>query len=242
MSDRPHIDSGLESDLEAIQARIMKMGGMVERAISDAACSVDTRDEELAEAVRLRDAAIDTAEETITDEAMRIMAARTPAAGDLRLVLTVIKISASLERIGDYAKNMAKRTSVLTDMAQVEGATAALRRMAREVEGMLKDVLDAYIERDADLARAVIERDQDIDQMYNAIFREFLTFMIEDPRNITPCMQLHFIAKNTERMGDLVLSVAEQVVYLVSGERPGHPRPDTDRALSEPVTFRHVQA
>jgi len=242
MSDQPHSNPDLERDLEAIQTRIMKMGGMVERAIADAARSLDTRDEELAEAVRLRDASIDMAEETITDEAMRIMAVRAPAACDQRLVLTVIKISASLERIGDYAKNMAKRTSVLTDMTQVEGATAALRRMSREVEGMLKDVLDAYIERDADLARAVIDRDRDVDQMYNAIFREFLTFMMEDPRNITPCMQLHFIAKNTERMGDLVLSVAEQVVYLVSGERPGHSWPDKDRAATDPVTFRHVQA
>ncbi|MFO7758550.1 MAG: phosphate signaling complex protein PhoU [Roseovarius sp.] len=242
MSDQPQIDSFFERDLEAIQARIMKMGGMVERAIADAACSLDTRDEELAEDVRLRDAAIDQLEATITEEATRIIARRAPAAGDLRLVLTVIKISANLERIGDYAKNMAKRTSVLTDMTPVDGATAALRRMAREVEGMLKDVLDAYIQRDADLAQAVIDRDRDVDQMYNAIFREFLTFMMEDPRNITPCMHLHFIAKNTERMGDLVTSVAEQVVYLVSGKRPGQQRPKDDRTSTDPAISRQIQA
>jgi phosphate transport system protein len=242
MSDQAHSETVFERDLEAIQARIMKMGGMVERAIADAACSLETRDEELAEAVRLRDTAIDRLEETLTDEATRIIALRAPAAGDLRLVLTVIKISGHLERIGDYAKNMAKRTTVLTDMTPVEGATAALRRMVREVEGMLKDVLDAYIQRDADLAQAVIDRDRDVDQMYNAIFREFLTFMMEDPRNITPCMHLHFIAKNTERMGDLVTSVAEQVVYLVTGERPGHPRPKDDRTSTDPAVSRHVHA
>lgn len=242
MSDQPHFESFFERDLELIQIRIMKMGGLVERAIVDAARSLETRDEELAEEVRKRDAAIDTLEETITDEATRIIAVRAPAASDLRLVLTVIKISANLERIGDYARNIAKRTSVLTDMTPVTGATAALRRMAREVEAMLKDVLDAYIQRDADLAYAVIDRDQDVDQMYNAIFREFLTFMMEDPRNITPCMHLHFIAKNIERMGDLVTSVAEQVVYLVSGEIPQEPRPKGDRTSTDPAISRHVKA
>ena len=242
MTDQPHTGGFVDRDLEAIQARIMKMGGMVERAITDAARSLETRDADLAEAVRLRDAAIDRLETTITGEATRIIAQRAPTEDDLRLVLTVLRISASLVRIGDHARNMAVRGPVLTQMTPVDGATAALRRMAREVGAMLKDVLDAYIQRDADLARAVIDRDRDVDQMYNAIFREFLTFMMEDPRNITPCMQLHFIAKNTERMGDLVLSVAEQVVYLVSGERPGHSRPDKDRASTDPVTFRHVQA
>jgi phosphate transport system protein len=228
MSDNQHIVSSFDRDLETIQAHIMKMGGMVERAISDAARSLETRDDELAEEVRGRDKAIDALEEQINEEAARVLALRSPAARDLRVVLTVIKISASLERIGDYAKNMAKRTSVLSQMTAVNGSPSALRRMAREVEEMLKDVLDAYIQRDMDLAHEVIRRDQDVDQMYNAIFREFLTFMMEDPRNITPCMHLHFIAKNTERMGDLVTSIAEQVVYLVSGSFPDDPRPKSD--------------
>ncbi|MEI4233299.1 phosphate signaling complex protein PhoU [Roseovarius sp. D22-M7] len=242
MSEQRYNDPVFERDLEALQARIMKMGGMVERAIADAACSLETRDEELAEDVRLRDAAIDTLEETITDEATQIIALRAPVTSDLRLVLTAIRISASLDRIGDHARNVAKRTPVLADMTQVDGATAALRRMAREVGAMLKDVLDAYIQRDADLARAVIDRDEDVDQMYNAIFREFLTFMMEDPRNITPCMHLHFIAKNTERMGDLVTLIAEQVVYLASGEWPGAQRRKADRTATDPALSRHVQA
>ncbi|MFK7940835.1 MAG: phosphate signaling complex protein PhoU [Roseovarius sp.] len=224
-----HIASAFDRDLEAIQAQIMKMGGLVEQAINHAAQSLDTRDEELAERVRAEDKAIDALEEQVNEATARMIALRAPTAIDLRLALSVLKISGNLERIGDYAKNMAKRTTVLSQMPAINGSTSALRRMSREVEHMLKDALDAYIRRDAELALSVVARDHDVDQMYNALFREFLTFMMEDPRNITPCMHLHFIAKNTERMGDHVTSVAEQVVYLVTGEMPDAPRVKMDR-------------
>jgi phosphate transport system protein len=233
MSDT-HIASAFDRDLETIQAQIMKMGGLVEQAILDAATSLETRDEELADKVRQGDRAIDALEEQINEEAARTIALRAPTAIDLRLILTVIKIAGNLERIGDYSKNMAKRTTVLAQMSPINGSTVALRRMAREVEKMLRDALDAYIQRDADLARDVVNRDHDIDQMYNALFREFLTFMMEDPRNITPCMHLHFIAKNTERMGDHVTSIAEQVIYLVTGEMPEDARPKQDRTSIDP--------
>jgi phosphate transport system protein len=226
--DEQHIASAFDRDLESIQARIMKMGGLVEAAIMESARSLETRDEELANKVREGDAAIDSLEELINEEAARLIALRSPTAGDLRVVLSVMKISANLERIGDYSKNVAKRTTVLAQVGDVNGSAASLRRMAREVEVMLKDALDAYIHRDPDLAAQVIERDHEVDQMYNALFREFLTFMMEDPRNITPCMHLHFIAKNTERMGDHVTSIAEQVIYLVSGERPEEDRVKAD--------------
>ena len=224
-----HIASAFDRDLEAIQAQIMKMGGLVENAILEAAISLETRDEERAEAVRQGDKAIDALEETINEEAARVIALRAPTASDLRLVLSVIKVSSNLERIGDYAKNLAKRTGVLSQMAPVNGSAVALRRMAKEVEGMLKDVLDAYVARDAELAQDVIDRDIQVDQMYNALFREFLTFMMEDPSNITACMHLHFIAKNIERMGDHVTSIAEQVVYLVTGSIPDEARPKGDK-------------
>ncbi|MGD9865524.1 MAG: phosphate signaling complex protein PhoU [Pseudodonghicola sp.] len=223
-----HITKVFDRDLEGIQARIMKMGGLVEEAILEAASSLEARDEEQAEKVRAGDAAIDDLEVMINEETARLIALRAPTASDLRLVLTVMKIAGNLERIGDYAKNMAKRTSVLAQLPPVAGATASLRRMAREVELMLKDALDAYIQRDVELARDVIERDREVDQMYNALFREFLTFMMEDPRSITACMHLHFIAKNTERMGDHVTGIAEQVVYLVTGERPDEARSKAD--------------
>lgn len=223
-----HISGAFDRELEAIQARIMKMGGLVEAAITDAARSLENRDVELAEKVRKGDKAIDDLEEIVNEQVARLIALRAPTAIDLRLVLSVLKISGNLERIGDYAKNLAKRTGVLVELAAVDDSAGALRRMAREVEIMLKDVLDAYIQRDEGLARDIIQRDREVDQMYNAIFREFLTFMMEDPRNITPCMHLHFIAKNIERMGDHVTSIAEQVVYLVSGERLDEDRPKAD--------------
>lgn len=223
-----HIAKSFDRDLEAVQARIMKMGGLVESAIMRAASSLETRDEELAEEVRAGDKAIDALEDLINEDTARLIALRAPTAGDLRIVLSVMKISSNLERIGDYAKNIAKRTTVLTQVPPVSDSASSLRRMAREVELMLKDALDAYIQRDVELARDVIERDREVDQMYNALFREFLTFMMEDPRNITACMHLHFIAKNMERMGDHVTAIAEQVVYLVTGERPAEERPKAD--------------
>ena len=223
-----HIASAFDRDLEAIQAHIMKMGGLVEAAIMGAARSLETRDEELAEQVRAGDKAIDALEDLINEETARVIALRSPTASDLRLVLSVLKVSGNLERIGDYSKNIAKRTGVLVQSPPVNDSASALRRMAREVELMLKDALDAYIQRDAELAQDVVNRDHEVDQMYNALFREFLTFMAEDPRNITSCMHLHFIAKNIERMGDHVTSIAEQVVYLVTGARPEEARPKAD--------------
>ncbi len=229
-----HIASAFDRDLEGIQGLIMRMGGLVEEAILNAAKSLEERDVELAEAVREGDRAIDDLEETINEQCAQLIALRAPTAIDLRVVLTVMKIAANLERIGDYSKNMAKRTGVLVQMSPISGAQSALRRMAREVQLMLKDALDAYIQRDVALAHDVIQRDHDVDQMYNALFREFLTFMMEDPRNITACMHLHFIAKNTERMGDHVTSIAEQVVYLVTGEMPEDKRPKADLAEGKP--------
>lgn len=224
-----HIASAFDRDLEAIQAQIMKMGGLVEKAISEAAISLETRDEERAEAVRRADKAIDALEELINEEAARVIALRAPTAIDLRIVLSVIKVSANLERIGDYAKNLAKRTGVLSQIPPVNGSAGSLRRMAKEVEHMLKDALDSYVSRDAELAQDVIDRDIQVDQMYNALFREFLTFMMENPSNITACMHLHFIAKNIERMGDHVTSIAEQVVYLVTGTTPDEARAKGDK-------------
>jgi phosphate transport system protein len=227
MSDQ-HIASAFDRDLETIQAHIMKMGGLVEESITSAARSLETRDEELAQEVRHKDKAIDELEELVNEETARLIALRSPTASDLRLVLSVMKVSGNLERIGDYSKNIAKRTTVLVTATEINGSAAALRRMAREVELMLRDALDAYIQRDSELASDVIERDQEVDQMYNGLFREFLTFMAEDPRNISACMHLHFIAKNIERMGDHVTAIAEQVVYLVTGERPAEARPKAD--------------
>ena len=215
-----HIASAYDRDLDEIQALIMKMGGLVEAAILDGAQSLETHDVALAEKVRAGDKVIDDLEEQINETAARVIALRAPVSKDLRVLLATMKLAGSLERVGDYAKNMAKRTAVLAEMRTVDGTEASLRRMAREVRGMLNDALDAYLRGDADLAESVRQHDQDVDQMYNALFREFLTFMMEDPRSITACMHLHFIAKNVERMGDLVTNMAEQVIYLETGVMP----------------------
>lgn len=230
MENQEHIVRSFDRDLEDIQALIMKMGGVVEDSISQAATALETRDADLAKSVRAGDKTIDELEQRVNEEAALILALRQPTAGDLRTVLTVFRLSASLERIGDYSKNIAKRTAVVMQMQPINGTASALRRMARQVELMLKDALDAYIQRDLDLALDVRERDIEVDQMYTALFREYLTFMMEDPRNITACMHLHFMAKNIERMGDHVTTIAEQVIYLVTGEYPDDEREKGDRS------------
>lgn len=223
----PHILSAFDRDLESVQALVLKMGGMVEAAIIESAQALEHRDTALADAVRDRDRAIDALEMQINTEAARIIAIRAPRATDMRMVLSIIKIAGSLERMGDYAKNNAKRSQVLGAMPVIEGAAPAIRRMSLAVEQMVRDALDSHIRRDAVLADDVRLRDIEVDQMYNALFREFLTHMMEDPRNITACMHLHFIAKNIERMGDHATAIAEQVIYLVQGELPDDPRPKT---------------
>jgi len=238
MQDNQHIASAFDRDLEAAQALVMKMGGLVEESIRESSKALKARDLELAEKVRAGDKAVDELEERVNMDCARILALRQPAASDLRTVLTVMKIASNLERIGDYAKNMAKRTAVLAQLSPIEGASSAIKRMSVEVEHMLSDSLDAYIRRDAKLADQVRHRDVEVDQMYNALFREFLTFMMEDPRNITACMHLHFIAKNVERMGDHVTSIADQVVYLATGKMPEEARPKGNSAPYDVEAFR----
>ena len=227
-----HIVSQFDNDLEAIQAHILKMGGLVEMAISDSMKAFVHKDIKLAQRVRSGDAAIDALEGLINEEAARVIALRAPTAVDLRIILSVIKVSANLERIGDYAKNVAKRTGVLIQMNEIQDASNALRRLGRGVELMLKDALDAYVQKDVALAEDIISRDNDVDQMYNGLFRQFITFMMEDPRNITGCMHLHFMAKNIERIGDHVTSIADQVIFIVTGALPSEPRDKADETSS----------
>ncbi|MEF3049184.1 phosphate signaling complex protein PhoU [Pseudotabrizicola sp. L79] len=230
-----HIRSSFDKSLESVQAQVLRMGGMVEDALLRAAEALDKRDEALAEQVRQGDRAIDALEEMIHTECARIIATQSPTAGDLRTVLTVMRIVGSLERSGDYAKNLAKRSLVLNQMQLVSGSTGSIARMARSVVALLRDALDAFATRDAALAEDVRKRDADVDQMYNALFREFLTHMMEDPRNITACMHLHFIAKNIERVGDHATGIAEQVIYLVNGQLPDTDRPKADMTTLPPT-------
>lgn len=228
MNDR-HIVASFDRDLEGIQAGVIKMGGLVEVALADAATALKTHDIELAEKVRQGDRVVDDFDLTIKTDAAKLLALRSPTAGDLRTVLSVMEISSHLERCGDYAKNIAKRTIAMAGSNDVDDSLSAMGRMARFVEAMVKDSLDAYIQRDAEKAAEIIERDLEADQIYNALFRSLLTHMMEDPRNITVGMHLHFIAKNIERVGDHATGIAEQTIYLVTGELPEDDRPKEDK-------------
>lgn len=220
MTDRMHIDSSFDEDLERIREAILVMGGHVEDAITRAARALEERDEDLALSVIEGDHAIDNFEEEIDQQVVRLLALRQPQAGDLRAVISVMKMAADLERLGDYAKNMAKRVSVLAEGPRIEGAGSAIRRQARQVGGMLKDMLDSFAHLDVAMAEDVINRDVEVDHMTNALFREFITHMMEDPRNISACLHYTFIAKNVERMGDHVTQSAEHVIFLATGKRP----------------------
>jgi phosphate transport system protein len=228
MPQEPHIRSAFDNDLDAVKAQVGKMGGLVEQALLNAAEALETNDTTLAIRVRADDQQIDDLEDMIQKECARIIALRAPTATDLRTVLTVMRLAGGLERSGDYAKNLAKRTMVLAELRPIDGAAVAIKRMTRSVVLMLTNALNAYFTEDAILAEEVRQSDREIDQMYNSLFREFLTYMMEDPRNITACMHLHFIAKNIERVGDHATGIAEQVIYLVTGKYPDDDRPKGD--------------
>jgi phosphate transport system protein len=220
-----HIVTSFDRDLEALQAHLTRLSGLVEAALTDAATALEAQDLPAAEMVIAGDKAIDDLEEYIQTEAATLIARRAPTAVDLRLVLAVMRVAHSLERVGDYAKNVAKRTRVLGPSAPVEGHAGTIRRMSLLVARMLDEALSALVRRDATLAEAVRKRDLEIDQIYNTLFRSLFTYMMENPANISPSMHLHFIAKNVERAGDHATAIAEQALYLATGTLPTDPRP-----------------
>lgn len=229
-----HIASAFDRDLEGIQANLMRMGGLVESAIQNATKALIDRDPDLAAKVRVDDKKIDALDETIHAECARLIALRQPIASDLRTILGVMRIVANLERIGDYAKNLAKRTVVLLELPEVPGATGSISRMAREVKAMLTDALEATLKQDPTLAESVRHRDVEVDEMYVAFFRELVSFMLEDPRKITACMHFHFIGKNIERMGDHAVAIANQTIYQITGQMPSEKREKGTENLYRP--------
>ena len=230
-----HILSAFDEDIEKIQSTLMKMGGLVEKSLFDAAVALVKSDSELARLVKENDQKIDSLEEEINSQTARLIALRSPTATDLRDALSFIKVASNLERIGDYGKNMANRSLVMKPSSINEQGSNSLRRMTKDVIAMMTSALDAYVRKDVELAESVIIQDQDIDLHYNALFREFLTFMMEDPKNITTCMHLHFIAKNIERVGDHVTSIAEQAIYVATGEYPPEDRPKIDTTYNNAI-------
>mgnify|MGYP003955382029 FL=1 len=223
-----HIVKSFDEDLGQIENMILEMGGMVENQIMLSIKALISRDEELATSVRQSDKAIDALEAQVDEQALKILALRQPMASDLRNVICAMKVASNLERVGDYAKNIAKRTVALNDTVSIGSSEKTLKRMGNMVQRMVNDVLNAYVSKDLDMASELITRDEEVDHMHNTLFRELLTYMMEDPRNITTCMHLLFIAKNIERMGDHTTAVAEQIHYVVTGQIPEDDRPKSD--------------
>ncbi|MEX0759827.1 MAG: phosphate signaling complex protein PhoU [Tistlia sp.] len=232
-----HIVRAFDTDLQELAHTIVRMGGLAEAALETAVEALARRNSTLASGVVQSDRDIDLLEQQISERAIQTLALRQPMAGDLREVIAALRISGELERIGDYAANIAKRAMALNQLPPMRPAHS-IPRMAKLVQSNIKRVLDAYVSRDAALARHVWESDEEIDETYTSLFRETLTYMMEDPRNITPCTHLLFIAKNIERMGDHATNIAELVFFLVKGERleGGRPKGDTSSyAVVEPA-------
>ncbi len=207
------------------------MGGLAESEVADAIKSIATRDMALATSVILRDAKLDGLEMDIERKVVRLIALRQPVADDLRRTVAAMKISMNLERCGDLAKNIAKRALVIAESEPLAPLTSSIERMGELVTTRLKDVLDALSSREIDQAVAVWRQDHEVDEHYDAIFRELLTYMMGDPRMITACAHLLFVAKNLERIGDHATNIAEILHYEITGVELTEERPKSD-ALS----------
>jgi phosphate transport system protein len=215
MSD--HIVSAYSDELDKLSSDIMRMGGIVETMITDSCRALSSNDDVLAKEVIARDPQVDVIEADIEKQIVSLIARRQPMGHDLRMILSALKISNELERIGDLSKNVAKRALRLDDYVSVEMRNAIMR-MSRPVARQLNEVLDAYATGNAALAKNVWSSDDDIDQHYNAVFREMVTYLIEDPRRISAGAHMLFVAKNLERIGDHCTNVAEFVYYQAVGD------------------------
>jgi len=228
MADAPeHLVKSYDQELKRLGNLITEMGGIVESQVALAAEAFMARDADTAAHVVEGDPKVDAIEHEVEQFVIRLLALRQPMAGDLRNIVAALKITGDLERMGDYAANVAKRTIVLSQFA-LPISLSGLGHMAQLVQANLKLIIDAVSENDTDKAIQVWRSDQVIDDLYNTVFRELITYMMEDPRNITPCTHLLFIAKNLERIGDHATNIAETVYYAVIGEPLTEARPKGD--------------
>ena len=226
-----HILKRFDEELERLNATINEMGGLTESQFAKALSAVRDGDTAVAEEVIADDARVDALDAAVQEQTVKLLALRQPMAVDLRVVLSSIKIAAALERIADYAKNTAKRSIVLSQGTAPGSAVAGIDRLGRLVRAALKDVLDAFADDDVAKAHSVWQRDEEIDQVYTGLFRELLTYMMEDPRTITACTHLLFMAKNIERAGDHVTNIAELVSFRTTGHGFDEARPKGSASL-----------
>ena len=224
-----HIVRSYDEDLRRLRDMTARMGGLAERQVADSTRALVRRDTALASEVVQRDAQIDQLEREIEAFCVRLIALRQPMAADLRVIIGAMKASNDLERIGDYARNAAKRAIVLASLPPL-GSLNGFERMAHLVQENLKAAMDAFVANDADAARRVWEADEPVDAIYNGIFRELLTFMMEGPRNITAATHMLFIAKNLERIGDHTTNIAERIHFAVRGDSLPEERPKADES------------
>lgn len=216
--EHTHIASRFDKDARRIEGLLVEMANLVRTQLKDATTALESQDIALSKRVVGRDREINHLETRIDEFSVRLIALRQPMAEDLRRVVSTLKVSSDLERIGDYAKIMARRVQVIANEEPVESATKTIKRMTKLVLSMLDDAMQAYIDQDAELAEAVRVADDDVDQLNTALFREMLTYMMSNPRNIEASTHLLFIAKNLERAGDRVVNITEQATFLISGE------------------------
>ena len=214
----PHIVSDYDAELESLGRKIAEMGGIAEKMLSEAMDALSALDTELAQAVVASDVRLDLLQRDVESHAVLTIARRQPMAVDLREIVAAIRVSGDLERVGDLAKNIAKRALKVAAGPRVPRAVLGLKHMNELAANLLKDVLDAYAERDVERAQAVWTRDAELDALEDSIFRDLLTVMMEDPRNISYCTHLLFCAKNIERVGDHATNIAETVFYLATGD------------------------
>lgn len=223
-----HIVRSYEEELSQLAAEVVRMGGLAEAQVNDSIMAFARRDVPLAQAVAGKDAKLDQLEGDIERAAIRLIALRQPMANDLRRAVGAMKIAMNLERCGDLAKNIARRTLILAEAEPAGPVTRSIERMGRLVGARLKEVLDAYTASEVDRAIAVWQRDTEVDEHYDSLFRELLTYMMGDPRTITAGAHLLFVAKNLERIGDHATNIAEIVHYEITGREIVSDRPKMD--------------
>lgn len=225
-----HTVSSFDEELKEVAGRVSEMGGLAEMMLNDSVQALVRMDKELARRVIAQDKRVDALQFEIEEQAILIIARRQPVASDLRDVISAMRISNDLERVGDLAKNVAKRVIAIEGTFDSKKFALGVEHMTELAQSQLKDVLDAYAGRDGVAAASVRDRDDEVDALYTSIFRELLTYMMEDPRQISVCAHLLFCAKNIERIGDHATNIAETIYYMATGSQPEGERPKDDRS------------